>query len=93
MSFAEIYVPGKLGLSFELYPPKTASGDEALMGHVQQLLGFRPDFFTCTYGAGGSTRQKTLDIVGRVKQRHRIAGRVALDLCRFVGGSVAGVSG
>ena len=39
------------------------------MRHVEQLNRFRPDYFTCTYGAGGSTRDKTLDIVTAVKER------------------------
>jgi len=64
------YVPGKLGLSFELFPPKTVAGDAALFRHVEQLVEFKPNFVTCTYGAGGSTRDKTLDIVQGVKQKH-----------------------
>lgn len=36
---------------------------------VEDLTAFRPDFFTCTYGAGGSTRDKTLEIVTQVKRR------------------------
>lgn len=37
--------------------------------HVSRLLEYGPDFVTCTYGAGGSTRDKTLEIINRVKQR------------------------
>lgn len=72
MTLASHYVPGRLGLSFELFPPKTPAGDEALFRHVEQLMRFRPDFVTCTYGAGGSTRDKTLDIVQQVKQRFHL---------------------
>lgn len=70
MSLTKHYGPGKLGLSFELFPPKTDAGEAAMHQHVNQLVEFQPDFITCTYGAGGSTRNKTLDIVAQVKQRY-----------------------
>jgi methylenetetrahydrofolate reductase (NADPH) len=69
MEVSQAYGPGKFGLSFELFPPKTAAGEEDLFHHVKQLMEFRPDFITCTYGAGGSTRQKTLEIVEQVQRR------------------------
>jgi methylenetetrahydrofolate reductase (NADPH) len=59
----------KLGLSFELFPPKTAAAEQSLWENVAELVKFKPDFFTCTYGAGGSTRDKTLDICQTVKDR------------------------
>ena len=68
MSLASTYGADKFGLSFELYPPKTASGESALIAHVELLMACKPNFITCTYGAGGSTRQKTLDIIAQVKQ-------------------------
>ena len=71
MSLANLY-QRRFGLSFELFPPKTEKGEAALMRHVEQLNRFRPDYFTCTYGAGGSTREKTLDIVTGVKERLNI---------------------
>ena len=66
MKLSAAYGSGKFGLSFELFPPKTAAGDQELFHHVEQLIAFQPDFITCTYGAGGSTRQKTLEIVEQV---------------------------
>jgi methylenetetrahydrofolate reductase (NADPH) len=68
MQFASFYDGDRVGLSFELFPPKTPAGEKALFRHVDQLMEFQPSFFTCTYGAGGSTRDKTLEIVQRVKQ-------------------------
>jgi methylenetetrahydrofolate reductase (NADPH) len=56
-------------LSFELFPPKTEKGEEALYRHVETLMRFSPDFFTCTYGAGGSTQTKTLEIVSHVREK------------------------
>jgi len=78
MSLKASYDSGKFALSFELFPPKTAEGDAALFAHLEQLVKFAPDFVTCTYGAGGSTRAKTLDIVEQVKQRFQL--RVASHL-------------
>jgi len=72
MTLAAHYGPGKCGLSFELFPPKTEVGEKALFRHVDQLMQFQPNFVTCTYGAGGSTREKTLDIVDGVKRRFDI---------------------
>jgi methylenetetrahydrofolate reductase (NADPH) len=69
MSLVSTFAPGRLGLSFELFPTKTASAEESLWQNVAELAVFKPDFFTCTYGAGGSTRNKTLDICRGVKER------------------------
>lgn len=59
-------------ISFELFPPKTQAGEENLYQHVQRLMEFSPAFITCTYGAGGSTQAKTLEIIARVKQQFNI---------------------
>ncbi len=72
-SLGSHFGPGKFGISFELFPPKTADAEEALWTHVAKLMEFRPGFFTCTYGAGGSTRDKTLEIVAAVRRRCAIA--------------------
>ena len=68
MRFSDAFGPDRFGLSFELFPPKTEKGDVALMRHVRALSKFDPDLFTCTYGAGGATRDKTLDIVTRIRE-------------------------
>jgi methylenetetrahydrofolate reductase (NADPH) len=70
MQLTSIYGSGRFGLSFELFPPRTAKGETALFGHLDRLMEFRPSFVTCTYGAGGSTRDRTLDVVTRVKATH-----------------------
>lgn len=73
MQFRDAYGEGKFGLSFELFPPKTPRGEELLYKHMADLTEFRPGFVTCTYGAGGSTRDKTLDIVEQVRRRFGIS--------------------
>jgi methylenetetrahydrofolate reductase (NADPH) len=71
MGLKDHYQPGKTGLSFELFPPKSASGITALQEVVTELNRYNPDYFTCTYGAGGSTRDATLDIITSIKQLWR----------------------
>ena len=50
-------------ISFEFFPPKTPEGQEKLQETHRQLAKFQPEFFSVTYGAGGSTREFTRDIV------------------------------
>jgi methylenetetrahydrofolate reductase (NADPH) len=50
-------------LSFEFFPPKTPEGKEKLLTVRDQLNSFAPDFFSVTYGAGGSTRDNTKEVV------------------------------
>lgn len=69
MSLQSAYGHAKLGLSFELFPPKTEAGERELFQHLTELMSFEPSYVTCTYGAGGSTRAKTLDIVEQVRKQ------------------------
>jgi methylenetetrahydrofolate reductase (NADPH) len=58
-------------ISFEFFPPKTDEGDRVLLEkHFPALLQTKPDFCSVTYGAGGSTRDKTLMIVDRIQRAH-----------------------
>ena len=53
-------------ISFEFFPPNTPVGDEKLHDVVTQLGQLNPEFFSVTYGAGGSTREKTLNTVSAI---------------------------
>jgi methylenetetrahydrofolate reductase (NADPH) len=59
----------KRTLSFEFFPPKTPAGVEALHGVIGELAAFDPAFVSVTYGAGGSTKDNTRDIVLAVNDR------------------------
>ncbi len=72
MGLGDYFRGGKPGLSFELYPPKTDEGVDLLLEAAAELVEFSPDFFTCTYGAGGSTRDRTLQILTEVKSRFSV---------------------
>jgi methylenetetrahydrofolate reductase (NADPH) len=59
-------LPGDIGVSFEFFPPKTEKMAETLWDSVQTLAPLRPDFVSVTYGAGGSTRERTHAAVERI---------------------------
>jgi methylenetetrahydrofolate reductase (NADPH) len=54
--------------SFEFFPPKTEDASHALLEAVRELAQFKPAYVSVTYGAGGSTREMTHDLVVRIKQ-------------------------
>jgi methylenetetrahydrofolate reductase (NADPH) len=68
MRIVEIYGRGRPVFSFEFFPPKTDAGYKALYGTVEDLKRLNPDFVSVTWGAGGSTRRKTVDIVARIQR-------------------------
>ena len=54
-------------ISFEFFPPQTPEGVEKLTAARQRLATLKPEFFSCTFGAGGSTQERTLDTVMKIK--------------------------
>ena len=58
--------------SFELFPPKTEAGFQQLLITINELAALEPDFFSCTYGAGGGSRDKTFDIVEHIQTHYGI---------------------
>lgn len=73
MRIAEIFRPGHFGLSFEIFPPKTTDGDVTLWENVGRLARFKPAFVSCTYGAGGSTRNRTVELCEGITSRFGVA--------------------
>ena len=62
MSEQQLPIP----VSFEFFPPNTPVGSEKLKTVVRELASVQPEFFSVTYGAGGSTREKTLATVSDI---------------------------
>ena len=56
-----------MNTSFEFFPPKTEKGKENLINLIKRLSHFSPEYFSVTYGAGGSTRRGTLDTCVSIK--------------------------
>lgn len=68
MHIADILARYPTMFSFEFFPPKTPAGAEQLFENIRELETLKPSFVSVTYGAGGSTRQMTHDLVVRIKQ-------------------------
>lgn len=67
MSFFDRLKQGIPTLSFELFPPKNPAGWGVLYGTLGEISKLSPDFISVTYGAGGSTRAKTVELVARIQ--------------------------
>jgi methylenetetrahydrofolate reductase (NADPH) len=92
----DIYRTGAEGkrpiLSFEFFAPKTEEGDRNLLSRtVPALIELRPDYCSVTYGAGGSTRNKTLTIVDRIQREHRLTAMAHLTCVAHTRAEVAAV--
>lgn len=73
MRISEIYRPGTFGLSIEIFPPKSTDGDTSLFENLDRLARYQPAFISCTYGAGGSTRNRTVELCTEIQRRYEIA--------------------
>jgi methylenetetrahydrofolate reductase (NADPH) len=68
MRIEELFTRGRPVVSFEFFPPKTAEAEARLVEAIEKLRPLQPAFVSVTYGAGGSTREKTVDLVGRIRR-------------------------
>jgi methylenetetrahydrofolate reductase (NADH) len=85
MRIDQILGSGEPSFSFELFPPKTPEGEENLHTALKELRTLSPSFVSVTYGAGGSTRAKTIEIVRNIKREY---GLEAMAHFTCVGASV-----
>ena len=68
MRIGDIYQNGRFGLSVEVFPPKSEDGNAALRETLRELATFQPAFVSCTYGAGGSMRGRTIEWCREIQQ-------------------------
>ncbi|MFH1429394.1 MAG: methylenetetrahydrofolate reductase [NAD(P)H] [Candidatus Margulisiibacteriota bacterium] len=66
MKLSDIYNQKKLILSFEVFPPKTKEGIDNLLSELHNLKRFNPAFISVTYGAGGTTQGRSLQVISRI---------------------------
>jgi methylenetetrahydrofolate reductase (NADPH) len=64
----ELFQLGRPVFSFEFFPPKDEAGMTLLFERIRELRKLRPDFVSVTYGAGGSTRDRTVELVTRIQK-------------------------
>lgn len=72
MHIRDIFAQHATTFSFEFFPPKTAEAAESLYASMKELEDLKPSFVSVTYGAGGSTRELTRDLVLRLKNQTRL---------------------
>src|SRR6266508_4310786 len=68
MHIQDIFAQHRTTFSFEFFPPKTDEASEELFRTIANLQGLQPSFVSVTYGAGGSTRDRTHDLVVRIEK-------------------------
>ena len=68
MHICDIFANWRTTFSYEFFPPKNDAAAEHLYSNIAELEALHPSFVSVTYGAGGSTRQRTHDLVVRLKQ-------------------------
>jgi len=88
MHISEIFSSHKTVFSFEFFPPKTEAGAENLFQSVRDLVFLKPSYVSVTYGAGGSTRDRTLDTVMEIAA----AGHSAAPHLSCIGSTREGIS-
>ena len=66
MKIGQYLKEGNFSISFEFFPPKTPEGEEDLFQTIKSLRAINPSFVSVTYGAGGSTRDRTRRVVERI---------------------------
>jgi methylenetetrahydrofolate reductase (NADPH) len=66
VKLADLYARPELTLSVEFFPPKTDKGAESLFKEIETIKRLNPAFCSVTYGAGGSTRETTVELVDRI---------------------------
>ncbi len=84
-SLRDLLAAGRRSFSFEFFPPKTDDGERALWTALRDLERLRPTFVSVTYGAGGTTRARTVGITGRIE---RETSMTAVGHLTCVGASV-----
>lgn len=77
----------KMLLSFELFPPKTDKGMENLPGTIEHLCEYKPEYISCTYGAGGTNVGKNMDVCKMIKD----AGTIPVTHFTCIGNTAEGI--
>ena len=88
MRIDQVLGNGKPSVSFEFFPPKTEAGFSQLFQTIDQLHPLHPTYVSVTYGAGGSTRQKTVELVERIQRELKIRSMAHLTCVGHTAGEI-----
>jgi methylenetetrahydrofolate reductase (NADPH) len=91
MRIDEIIGRGKPTISFEFFPPKNEAGFAQLYQTVGELHPLKPSYVSVTYGAGGSTRQKTVELVERIQNDQKIRSMAHLTCVGHTADEIGGI--
>jgi len=72
MRIPDLFQSGNPLFSFEFFPPKTENGFRTLLATIERLRELEPSFVSVTYGAGGGTRERTVELVTNLKRNYGI---------------------
>jgi len=91
MRIRDCFHNGRPVFSFEFFPPKTEDGVRKLYATVEELAALKPSFVSVTYGAGGSTRELTVELVGRIKNQIGLEAMAHLTCVGHSAGEIAAI--
>jgi methylenetetrahydrofolate reductase (NADPH) len=91
MRIDQILGKGLPAVSFEFFPPKTDAGFQQLFQTIEELKPIQPSYVSVTYGAGGSTRQKTVELVERIQREARIRAMAHLTCVGHTADQIGGI--
>ncbi len=91
MRIDKLFGWGKPTISFEFFPPKTEAGFAQLFAAINDLHSLKPSYVSVTYGAGGSTRQKTVALVERIQRELQIRSMAHLTCVGHTAEEIGGI--
>src|SRR3954471_21745564 len=91
MRIDQILGRGQPTISFEFFPPKTEAGFKQLYQAIEDLRPLRPSYVSVTYGAGGATRQKTVELVEKIQNEIKIRAMAPLTCVGHTADEIGGI--
>jgi methylenetetrahydrofolate reductase (NADPH) len=91
MRIDQIFGQGRPTISFEFFPPKSEAGFNLLYQTIEDLRPLRPSYVSVTYGAGGSTREKTVQLVERIQNEIKIRSMAHLTCVGHTADELGGI--
>ena len=91
MKIIELYKSKRPVLSLEIFPPKNNFPLESIFTTLDKLIELKPEYISVTYGAAGSTRERTVEIAARIKKEYGIEPQAHLTCVNHNRGEFQGI--